>query len=70
VDIHKSHKPSSQAKGERHVEWTHRWIVKGHWRQQAYGPKRQFRRPVYISSHIKGPDDLPLIEQDVVKVWK
>ena len=70
VDIHKSHKPSGQAKGEKHVEWTHRWIVKGHWRQQAYGEGRKFRRPVYIAPYVKGPEDLPLQETDVVKVWR
>ena len=69
IDIHKRH---TRPPGGDHrvVEWTHRWIVKGHWRQQAWGPGRQYRRPTWISPHIKGPDDKPLADQEVVKVWR
>jgi hypothetical protein len=41
-------------------EYHHRWIVRGHWRQQWY-PSRQVHRPVWITPHVKGPDDAPLI---------
>ena len=27
--------------GESHVEWSHRWIVRGFWRWQPYGSRRQ-----------------------------
>jgi hypothetical protein len=49
-----------QREGEGHVEWQHRWIVRGHWRKQACGVGRAERRPVWISAHVKGPDDKPL----------
>ena len=39
----------------------HRWVVRGHWRNQPWGPGRELRRPVYILPHIKGPDGAPLI---------
>jgi hypothetical protein len=41
------------------VEWTHQWMVDGHWRWQPYadGIKRQ----IWISPYIKGPDDMPLV---------
>jgi hypothetical protein len=55
--------------GQRDVEWSHRWLVAGHWRQQACGPNREDRRPTWISSHIKGPDDLPLVLKDRVTAW-
>ncbi len=42
------------------VEWHHRWIVRGHWRQQWY-PSREVHRPVWIKPHAKGPDDAPLL---------
>lgn len=42
------------------VEWHHRWVVSGHWRQQAYGPHREQRRPIWILPHIKGPESKPL----------
>lgn len=38
----------------------HRWLVRGHWRQQPYGPGRAFKRPVWIAPFVKGPDDAPL----------
>lgn len=48
----------------------HRWIVSGHWRQQACGPGRTQRRPVYVPSHVKGPDGAPMLDTDRVKVWR
>jgi hypothetical protein len=39
---------------------TKRFIVRGHWRNQAYGPRSTLRRPTWIAPHIKGPDDAPL----------
>lgn len=47
--------------GESDREWKHRWMVRGHWRLQPWGPKREQVRPVWIAPHIKGPEDKPLI---------
>jgi hypothetical protein len=70
VDIHKPKHPTTPG-GTREVEWTKRWLVRGHWRQQAFGPGRKQRRPVYIQPHIKGPEDKPLeVSPEVVKVWR
>lgn len=33
--------------GETMVEWNHRWVVKGHWRWQQYGPRKH--------EHVYGP---------------
>lgn len=43
------------------VEWSHRWIVRGHWRRQFF-PSRGNHAPVWIDPYIKGPDDKPFIE--------
>jgi hypothetical protein len=53
--------------GEEPVEtlWSHRWIVKGHWRNQWY-PSMQQHRPRWIPRHIKGPEHLPLVVHDTV----
>lgn len=48
---------ASEASG---VEWTHRWIVRGHWRDQWY-PRMQLHLPKWISPYVKGPDGTPLI---------
>lgn len=48
-----------------------RFFVKGHWRNQAWGPGRQLRRPTWINPHIRGPEDAPIKKPgEVVKVLK
>lgn len=48
------------------VEWSHRWLVSGHWRQQWY-PSRGQHLAKYILPHVKGPADKPLIVKDTVR---
>lgn len=50
-------------------QWTHRWLVHGHWRWQPHGPGRTLRRLTYIRPHVKGPDDLPLRVPTRVNSW-
>jgi hypothetical protein len=63
-------RPTSAAgeRGESGREYHHKWIVRGHWRQQWY-PGRQVHRPVWIAPHIKGPEDAPLLGGDKVYAW-
>lgn len=49
-------------------EFTCRWMVRGHWRQQWY-PSRGVHRPIWINPHIKGPDDKPLRTGESVHIW-
>lgn len=42
------------------VEWSHRWIVGGHWRNHWY-PSVQMHRQIWISPFVKGPPDKELI---------
>ncbi|MFG3051924.1 hypothetical protein ACGFZP_13365 [Kitasatospora sp. NPDC048239] len=46
--------------GTRHQ---HRWIVRGHWRNQYY-PSRKSNRPIWIDDHLKGPDGAPILDPD------
>jgi hypothetical protein len=48
------------------VEWTHRWPVRGHWRNQPFGPGRSQRRRVWIPPYVKGPQDKPLVIKDTI----
>jgi len=41
-------------------EWSRRWIVRGHQRNQWY-PSTMTHRPRWIPSYIKGPEDKPLV---------
>lgn len=39
--------------------YSRRWIVSGHFRNQAYGPAHSLRRTIWIPPHLKGPEDAP-----------
>jgi hypothetical protein len=68
VDVRHTRSGTPNASEHREVEWSKRWVVHGHWRQQAYGPDRSLRKPVYISDFIKGPDDKPLVMRPKVQL--
>ena len=53
------------ADGDR--EWRHRWVVRGHWRNQWY-PSLADHRPKWIAPYLKGPADAPLLGGDKVTV--
>lgn len=61
-----SPRPDNSPASER--RYTHRWIVGGHWRNQAVGRKRAERRLTWIAPHIKGPKDKALVLKDRVNV--
>jgi hypothetical protein len=48
---------------EKSVLWSHRWVVRGHWRQQPCKDENGewTTRPVFIHPYIKGPDTAPLL---------
>jgi hypothetical protein len=52
-----------------HVEWSHRWMVSGHWRQQWYASE-QVHRPVWIAPFVKGPGDKELVIKPTVRAWR
>jgi hypothetical protein len=41
------------------VEWSHRWFVRGHWRQHWW-PREHVHKPLWISTYLKGPEDKPV----------
>lgn len=44
------------------ANYSHRFIVDGHWRKQPYGPRANpTYKQIWISPYVKGPDDKPLI---------
>lgn len=50
--------------------YTHRWIVRGFWRDQPYGKGRSLRRRQWIPPFVKGPADKPLIRKETVRIWR
>jgi len=55
-------------KGEgAEIEWSHRWLRRGHWRRQWYRDGDALvQKSIYIHQTICGPDDKPLIIKDHV----
>lgn len=47
--------------------WRHRWVVRGHWRNQWY-PSLGDHRPKWIAPYLKGPTDAPLLGGEKVTV--
>lgn len=50
--------------------YTHRWIVRGHWRNQAHGKNHAQRRITWVPSYTKGPAGKPLKETERVWAWR
>jgi hypothetical protein len=42
------------------ANYSHRFIVSGHWRNQPY-PSEGIHRQIWISPYVKGPEDKPLV---------
>lgn len=54
-------------------EYSHRWIVRGHMRNQPIGPRNtaggQERMRVWIAPYVKGPEGKPLVLKDRVQMF-
>ncbi|MFQ6189559.1 hypothetical protein [Bifidobacterium adolescentis] len=66
------HRPGGSADDDERVrrEYSHRFIVRGFWRDQVYGPNHSLRRRQWIPPFVKGPSDKPLICKETVRIWK
>jgi hypothetical protein len=61
VDLrHSRHRATAAGAAGAGRPVTVRFPVRGHWRRQAYGPKRGMRRSMYIAPFMKGPEGAPL----------
>lgn len=58
----------SAGAGDGSREFHHRWLVKGHWRNQWYSSQER-HVPIWISPHIKGPEGAPLLGGEKVYAW-
>lgn len=56
--------PSEQPSRERE----YRWWVRGHWRNQPYGPGRTQRRLIYLDPQVRGPEGKPIKASTIVRV--
>jgi len=54
---------------ERDVDWAWQWMVRGHWRNQPYGPGQGLRRPIWIEPFTKGPPGAPFRDDDARRLF-
>lgn len=59
VELRRVRPPEQTRVDHDPVEWSCRWIVEGHWREQYY-PSTGEHRPLFILPYVKGPEDRPL----------
>lgn len=72
VDLRRQYTPQDRDPdaGTDQRTYRHRWIVSGHWRNQAYGKERSLRRQTWVPAHMKGPEGAPLLSTEKVNVWR
>lgn len=58
------------SEGEKKWALSVRFMVRGHWRNQACGEKLGQHRPVYVAPYLKGPENAPLKTSQTVFVWR
>ena len=58
----------SRSEGSGTVEWSRRWMVRGHWHTVAHGPRKSLRRVQWYDPYVKGPEDKPLDVRDTI--WR
>lgn len=68
VQLPVRHHSHANGGGVAQVDWSHRWIVSGHWRKQWYSTDK-IHRPKWIAPHIKGPDDKPLVVKEKLYIF-
>jgi len=65
LKLRKVRRPGSECGGETERQYSHRWLVRGHWRKLSSG------RLTWVTAHIKGPPDAPFVfKNDIVAVTR
>jgi hypothetical protein len=57
---------ASLSTDSRHIDWSHAWLVRGHWRKtDGIGKDRAgdycVQGMTWVTEHTKGPDDAPIV---------
>lgn len=65
VMLRREEKRAQVSEAHRTVEWSHRWIVSGHTRNQWYA-SLGMHLPITIEPYEKGPEGAPLIVRDTI----
>lgn len=66
VTLRRAYQPSGGEESGEDFEYSHRFMVRGHWRHQWY-PSRGEHELIWVDPFIKGPENKPLIIKD--RIW-
>lgn len=66
VTLRRAHQRGAGDEPDEDFEYSHRFMVRGHWRHQWY-PSRGEHELLWIDPFIKGPENKPLIIKD--RIW-
>lgn len=66
IVINKDIKSSDPTQKNNTIEYAVRFLVRDHWRNQAYGPELTDRRLVWIKPYYKGPEMADLINRPYI----
>lgn len=58
ISLRRQHSEAHDASKTSMAEWSCRWAVRGHWRNQFY-PSKGTNRTIWIDPYVKGPDNKP-----------
>lgn len=62
-------KPQDPADDAAARRYSHRWVVRGHWKRQWY-PSQNRHRPIWIDTYIAGPEGTPIEAKPKVTVLR
>mgnify|MGYP006931910222 FL=1 len=68
VRAHENRGTAGNGHGSARAPYSHRFIVRGFWRNQPCGEGRADRKRIWVPPFIKGPADKPLVVKDTVNV--
>lgn len=69
VTLRKTYGERVDPETARQVDWSHRWVVRGFWRNQWH-PSEGRHVLRFIDAYVKGPPDKPLVIKETVNAWK
>lgn len=68
VELRRAKEPTAGESVHEGDWYSHRFLVRGHWRQQWY-PSLQAHRQKYIGTFVKGPEDKDLVVKKRTWLW-
>ncbi|MGI6878854.1 hypothetical protein [Microbacterium sp. gxy059] len=72
VTLRETPRHGSAREDKEDTAWTltRQHLVRGHWKQQPYGPEQAQRKPIFVPPYVRGPEDGGIQKTTRVHVWR